>query len=313
MDADQQEKATLGYPSEEPHVAAEDVDMDPPANPTPAEEQQQSDITEPTEQQQQQPEEAPAPDADAAVTKEEQEEEDKEKATDGKEESHHDEEVITTMTTDQEPAQDAAGESEHALEEASASPIAPTEPATATFTADQDPMDVMETSVDTFTTAASNENNQDTEEYTPMEGVAHQNDDAASQPEVAAAVNDAPPFLSAPASWQIPVAALHQQQQQQKSEPQHQQPPVSSKATMRKERYESRVKDNTYDVEAWTWLINEAQQTGDLEVIRDMYERFLNVFPTSVSVYARKRGGSIDMEMGGGKGDEIGVCSDMVH
>ncbi|KAF1803011.1 hypothetical protein FB192DRAFT_1072452 [Mucor lusitanicus] len=281
MDADHQEKATLSYPSQVPDVAAEDTNMDPPANATEEQQQQPSDITE--EQQPQQQEATPAPDAHAAA-KEEQEEKDKEEITDGKEESHpeekkEEEEVVTTMPTDQE--QDEAAK--HALNEASASPTAPTITAPA---ADQDPMDVMETSVDTFATAPSNAENQDTEEYTPMEGVTHQDDTTAAQAAPApapAAVDDAPPFLSAPASWQIPVAALHQQQQKLEP-PQHPQPTMSTKATIRKERYESRVKENKYDIEAWTWLINEAQQTGDLEVIRDMYERFLNVFPTSVSV-----------------------------
>ncbi|KAI8974453.1 hypothetical protein BDB01DRAFT_398218 [Pilobolus umbonatus] len=79
------------------------------------------------------------------------------------------------------------------------------------------------------------------------------------------------PLLSAPASWQIPVGALQARTAE---------PPVN-KATIRKERLESRIKDNKYDIEAWTSLINDAQQTGDLDVIREIYERFLKVFPTS--------------------------------
>ncbi|KAG1091487.1 hypothetical protein G6F42_019418 [Rhizopus arrhizus] len=138
-------------------------------------------------------------------------------------------------------------------------------------------MEGMDTNAETSATTAPNAENQETEEYTPMEGITHQNDDTSGTP--AAAENDAPPFLSAPASWQIPVAAFHQQQKSE--QPQQQQPTKSNKASMRKERYESRVKENKYDIEAWTWLINEAQQTGDLEVIREIYERFLNVFPTS--------------------------------
>lgn len=80
------------------------------------------------------------------------------------------------------------------------------------------------------------------------------------------------PLLSAPASWQIPVAALR---------------PHTNKASLRKEKLESRIKENQYDIEAWTTLINDAQQTGDLDVIRDIYERFLKVFPTSVSFFFR--------------------------
>lgn len=94
--------------------------------------------------------------------------------------------------------------------------------------------------------------------------------------------SEPPPFLSAPASWQIPVAALHQQQQQQQQKPVD---AVVSKTSLRKERLEARIKESKYDIEAWTSLINDAQQTGDLEAIRDIYERFLKVFPTSVSFF----------------------------
>lgn len=271
MDANQDEKATLSDPQEVSHTIAEDTNMDPPANATSIEEQQQPDIKESIEQK----EETPAP--DAAVAKEEEE------TTDLKEDSHHDEEVVASTGTDEQLTQQAAEDSKHALKEASASPAATTEPATIASTEEQDPMEGMETNADAPTTTASNAENQEIEEYTPMEGITHQNDDTSGTP--AAADNDAPPFLSAPASWQIPVAAFHQQQKSE--QPQQQQPTKSNKASMRKERYESRVKENKYDIEAWTWLINEAQQTGDLEVIREMYERFLNVFPTSVSVQAR--------------------------
>lgn len=89
--------------------------------------------------------------------------------------------------------------------------------------------------------------------------------------------NEPPPFLSAPASWQIPVAALHQQPKAEVV--------TISKTSLRKERLESRIKENQYDIEAWTSLINDAQQTGDLDAIREIYERFLKVFPTSVSSF----------------------------
>jgi hypothetical protein len=126
----------------------------------------------------------------------------------------------------------------------------------------------------------------------PTELKAEEPTELKAEPVAEATTDATPPFLSAPASWQIPVAAFAQQQQQQQQQPQQQQPQqqktlepvIMNKSHLRKERFESRIKESKYDVEAWTGLINDAQQTGDLEVIRDIYERFLNVFPTSVSL-----------------------------
>lgn len=135
------------------------------------------------------------------------------------------------------------------------------------------------------------------EEPTPMEeGSEKDQDHASATPElkqemekepqpmegVESDSKEPPPFLSAPASWQIPVAALHQHQHSpapQKSEP------ITNKTNVRKERSEARIAENQYDIEAWTNLINDAQQTGDLEAIREVYERVLKVFPTSVSFF----------------------------
>lgn len=250
MDAEQSENATLSYPSEVPNVITEDTNME--SNTTTSiEEQQRTDMNETMKT-----EETPAP--DAAV--------DNEETTDVKEETI-DEEVTTEQPVEQEQVE----EPQNATKESSSSPVA----TTTTTTADQENTVTMETDQDTSIATPNMENQdikQDVEEYTPMEGISHQTDDA-------------PPFLSAPASWQIPVAALHQQQQQQQQQQKSvEQPVVNSKINLRKERYESRIKENKYDIEAWTWLINDAQQTGDLEVIREIYERFLNVFPTSVSL-----------------------------
>jgi hypothetical protein len=138
------------------------------------------------------------------------------------------------------------------------------------------PLEEVETKEEPTETPVVDETKKEEEEVTPMEDVVESTEN-----------KEPPPFLSAPASWQIPVAALHQQQQQQQ-----QQKPVDvpmSKANMRKERSEARIKENKYDIEAWTSLINDAQQSGDLEVIREVYERVLNVFPTSVSFAAKKK------------------------
>ncbi|KAI8967564.1 hypothetical protein BDF20DRAFT_803339, partial [Mycotypha africana] len=114
--------------------------------------------------------------------------------------------------------------------------------------------------------------------------------------------------FSAPASWQIPIAALTQQtqlqavptpssvQQQQTatitpSEPKESQPqnqldsvnPATVKSISKREKLEALIRENKYDIEAWTSLINDVQQTGDLDIIRDVYERVLKVFPISVS------------------------------
>lgn len=47
-------------------------------------------------------------------------------------------------------------------------------------------------------------------------------------------------------------------------------------------KLESRVAADVWDVEAWTSLILEANQSKDLEFIRDVYGRFLKIFPTAV-------------------------------
>ncbi|KAF7724317.1 mRNA 3'-end-processing protein rna14 [Apophysomyces ossiformis] len=84
------------------------------------------------------------------------------------------------------------------------------------------------------------------------------------------------PFMNTPASWQIPPGAL-----QAKAEPNPPKAETESKATIKRKKLEQRVKESPYDVDAWQSLIAEVQQTGDLPAIRDEYERFLKVFPTS--------------------------------
>lgn len=139
---------------------------------------------------------------------------------------------------------------------------------------DQEPANNTAAHVTATTTEAAPEVKQEMkEEAQPME-------------EVESSSKEPPPFLSAPASWQIPVAALHQQQQQQQQQqhspaPQKPAEAVVNKSNVRKERSEARIAENKYDLDAWTSLINDAQQTGDLEAIREVYERVLKVFPTS--------------------------------
>lgn len=85
-------------------------------------------------------------------------------------------------------------------------------------------------------------------------------------------------FFNTPASWQIPPSAL-----QQRPENEAVNDNTLNKANIRREKLEQRIANDEYDIAAWNSLINEIQQTGDLTATRDIYERFLKIFPTSVS------------------------------
>ncbi|CAO3673036.1 unnamed protein product [Rhizopus microsporus] len=100
------------------------------------------------------------------------------------------------------------------------------------------------------------------------------------------------PLLSAPASWQIPISALTQKASAPtaSSNTSFTAPTAASntvtdppmkRAALRREKLEARIRESKYNIEAWNALINDIQQTGDLDAIRDVYERFLSVFPTS--------------------------------
>lgn len=104
------------------------------------------------------------------------------------------------------------------------------------------------------------------------------------------------PLLSAPASWQIPISALTQKASAPtaSSNTSFTAPTAASntvtdppmkRAALRREKLEARIRESKYNIEAWNALINDIQQTGDLDAIRDVYERFLSVFPTSVSFF----------------------------
>jgi cleavage stimulation factor subunit 3 len=60
---------------------------------------------------------------------------------------------------------------------------------------------------------------------------------------------------------------------------------ATSKAAEKIEKVEQRIRDDQYDLDAWTILINESQNSGDIAAIRDVYERVLKVFPTSVGFF----------------------------
>ncbi|ORY94721.1 hypothetical protein BCR43DRAFT_494490 [Syncephalastrum racemosum] len=94
-------------------------------------------------------------------------------------------------------------------------------------------------------------------------------------PKTAESVPSTTALLSAPASWQIPPSVL-----QAKSEASSSTEPVN-KASLKKERLEARIAESKYDVAAWDSLINEIQQSGDLAATRQVFERALEVFPTS--------------------------------
>lgn len=83
-------------------------------------------------------------------------------------------------------------------------------------------------------------------------------------------------LVSAPGSWQIPPGALAANQSTNATAP------AASKSAEKIEKVEQRIRDDPYDLDAWTILINEIQNSGDIAAIRDVYERVLKVFPTSV-------------------------------
>ncbi|CAO3666397.1 unnamed protein product [Umbelopsis ramanniana] len=70
-------------------------------------------------------------------------------------------------------------------------------------------------------------------------------------------------------------------------------PTATSKAAEKIEKVEQRIRDDQYDLDAWTILINEIQNNGDIDAIRDVYERVLKVFPTS----ARHWLGYLELEL----------------
>lgn len=46
---------------------------------------------------------------------------------------------------------------------------------------------------------------------------------------------------------------------------------------------EQRIIEDPFDADAWLTLLNDAEKEGEVARVRDVYERFLKVFPTSVS------------------------------
>jgi len=46
---------------------------------------------------------------------------------------------------------------------------------------------------------------------------------------------------------------------------------------------EERLAIDAYDIEAWQVLLSDALQSGTVDDMREMFERFLTLFPTSVS------------------------------
>ncbi|GAB5590553.1 mRNA 3'-end-processing protein rna14 [Umbelopsis nana] len=94
-------------------------------------------------------------------------------------------------------------------------------------------------------------------------------------------------LVSAPGSWQIPPGALAASQSTNATAP------AASKSAEKIEKVEQRIRDDPYDLDAWTILINEIQNSGDIAAIRDVYERVLKVFPTS----ARHWLGYLELEL----------------
>ncbi|KAI9316273.1 hypothetical protein BX666DRAFT_1949031 [Dichotomocladium elegans] len=88
-------------------------------------------------------------------------------------------------------------------------------------------------------------------------------------------------IFSEPASWQIPPSALQPSNVNNRMETTPDPQPLVNKGNLKRDRMEQRIAKNQYDVNAWLTLINDIQQTGDLTATREIYERFLQVFPTS--------------------------------
>jgi len=49
---------------------------------------------------------------------------------------------------------------------------------------------------------------------------------------------------------------------------------------------EQRILEDSFDTDAWLTILHEAEREGEVSRVRDAYERFLKVFPTSVSPYS---------------------------
>jgi hypothetical protein len=114
-----------------------------------------------------------------------------------------------------------------------------------------------------------------------------------------------PQYVNSPSSWQIPPNVFHQskqqQQQQQQStmayDPHHH---MLDKVKRRREQLEQRIQENGEDLDAWYSLMGDVQQSGDLEATRAVYERFLNLYPTSVRTLDKREEGGREW---GGAGD----------
>lgn len=51
---------------------------------------------------------------------------------------------------------------------------------------------------------------------------------------------------------------------------------------------EQRIIEDSFDTDAWLTILHEAERDGEVTRVRDAYERFLKVFPTSVSPHSLK-------------------------
>ncbi|GAM23800.1 hypothetical protein SAMD00019534_069750 [Acytostelium subglobosum LB1] len=71
-----------------------------------------------------------------------------------------------------------------------------------------------------------------------------------------------------------------QHQQQQQSTISSVMPAIGKRLNVQIENLESRITNDKYDTEAWTLLLNEVQ-SQPINIARDIYERFLSVFPTA--------------------------------
>lgn len=145
---------------------------------------------------------------------------------------------------------------------------------------------------------AKHETNQDEQNHIKD----HETEDNMEQPQQPQSVEiSQQPYVNSPSSWQIPPNAFQQQQQQPQQQPSPSLPNQSidkndikpyeptnfliEKASQKREKWEERIKQDEEDLDAWYSLMNDLQQAGDLDAIRNIYERFLKIYPTSVSYH----------------------------
>ncbi|ORX58833.1 Suf-domain-containing protein [Hesseltinella vesiculosa] len=88
-------------------------------------------------------------------------------------------------------------------------------------------------------------------------------------------------FDNSPSSWQIPLN-IQPPANNNGNQPYEPTAAFLEKQSQERGRLEQLVNNNPQDLDAWDDLMHQVQKAGDMEAIRDVYERFLKLYPTSV-------------------------------